>query len=94
MARLVDIPPDKIRHLRSGQWLFVFAGGWDENKLPIGAEYVMVYSPTGSNGRWEATHFRVVPVKDSKATSVQVIEERELTAEEIGHFRGLIARQG
>jgi hypothetical protein len=60
--------------------------------MPLGAEYVVVYSPAGYEEHWHATRYQVVPIKESKATSVQMVKQRKLEPDEIAHFEGLIAR--
>ena len=68
MATFRDTTPDKIVQIGSGHYLFIFSGGLDDSKLPIGAEYVVVYSPGGYNRRWHATSYQVIPTESKKAT--------------------------
>jgi hypothetical protein len=95
MAKLMDTPPDQIRQLPSGQWLFYFTGGKDVAVLPVGAEYqVVVYSPASELAKWAVTRYRMVAVKDARTPRYEAVERRDLTAEEIAHFEKLIADMG
>ena len=92
MSTLVETTPDKIRRLYNGQYLFFFTGGLDEITLPVGAEYVIVYGPTGHQVRGQAVRYRVV-MGITSSTGVAVVKRRELTAEEMMHFKWLIGER-
>ena len=55
--------------------------------LPAYAEFTLVYSPRDNNG-WEATSYRVLADK----TGYIVVENRLLTAAEIGYFKKMMTR--
>ncbi len=94
MATLIDTKPDRIEQLASSQWLFTFTDGQDIHTLHAGSEYRIVYSPSDYSGRWLVVYYRVVPITSRLTGYIQVVKERDLTADEIAHFEGLIAGQG
>ena len=92
LASLLTTMPDKIDFISNSQYTFTFADGKDVNALPIGSEYMMVYSNDGSRHPWNAIRFRVVPNPTGMSTSLQVVDERSLEPHEIAHFEYLIAQ--
>lgn len=92
MAMLIDTPPDKIVQRSNGQYLFIYAHGQDTDLLPIGAQYLIVYSPTIHLSRWRVVRYGVV-MGPGTSTALEVGGVRSLTDEEVAHFEGLIARR-
>lgn len=93
MARIIDTPPDRIVKTESGQYLFYFAGGKDLDALPVGAKYVVVYSPTIYSAKGRVVLYRIA-LGPGIVMLAMVVKQRDLTAEEITHFEGLIASGG
>ena len=87
MASFFDTAPDSIvttgtgRHL---QYHFTFFSPGTAGE--VGTRQVVVYSPSRYNSTWRAVKFHRLDVAAYKP-----IGERELTADEIAHFKALIA---
>jgi hypothetical protein len=88
-----QIRPDTIRQTSDGSYVFTYARCRPIDTLPIDAEYLEAYSPSGYNGQWYAVRYRVRRSPSRLTNYIQVVDQRELTAEEIAHFKGLIAGQ-
>jgi hypothetical protein len=93
MVMLMNAAPDKVEQLNGGQYRFTFASGRDINKLPIDAEYWVVYSPSFYQDKWRTVRFRIMPGKRN-TRHVGIVQERKLNTDEVVYFENLVAWQG
>lgn len=86
MNSLIESPPSTIVQL-SDSTTFYFGSETDEiHLLPGNSLFQIVYSPREQHG-WEFVRYQLFEAQDG----VAVLERRELEADEIAYFEGLLA---
>lgn len=91
MAKLIDSSPDRIEQSHVQGYLFYFADGNDPDKLPSGADYEIVYSPSRYNSKWHTASYKVIRSLSGTLRSPFMVNGRILEPNEIAHFEQLIA---